>query len=494
VNTERPTYLASGEPARLIPTFSEKSKEQRTTSIFLAAMMAVPPFGKKVLETIDVRCGKNTRIEAYTEVAFNRPTAKTAFRPDGLIIVRSGSSEWRALIEAKSGNAKLSSEQLQAYLEIAKEFNINALITISNQLAVIPSHHPMLEQIRRPRNVSLFHWSWTYILTEATLLVAAAEFDDPEQRYILSEVARYLKHPNSGVARFDRMASEWKELVTAIQNRVPLSADSSVVQKSVASWHQEQRDVCLLMSRRIGQPVELKLTRKQVNDVDERVQSDCKQLALQHTVEFSMDVPNTASPIIVTADVARRNLTCSMALNAPKDKKSTKARTNWLLRQLKTTDAGNVFVRAHWGGRTTPSQLPLHQLLENPDGFSNAADSKAVKSFEVLMTKDLGADFGRTTKFISLLEMFVPEFYHQVGQNLRSWKPAPPKISESKTVSTNTSQDKDEHPGTARGFSADRQVAPNLSVLATMSDDDESVELPSFIRRDKNSDERHLNA
>ncbi len=481
MTSKRPDYLASGEPARLIPTLADTNKEQRTTSIFLAAVMAVPKFGKKVLDTVNVRTGKTTKIEAYTEVTFPHQKTKSGFRPDGLLIVRTGKSEWRALFEAKSSNAQLSRDQLQSYLDIAKEFNIDALITISNQLAVLPDHHPLLTQVRLPKNVNLFHWSWTYLLTEATLLVAADNFDDPEQRYILSEVARYLKHPNSGVTRFDRMNGEWKELVSSVQNRVPLNLNSPTVQNSIASWHQEQRDVCLLMSRRVGQSVELKLSRKHAASMDERFLADCKRLIADHALIFAIDVPNSASTISVTADVARRNITCSMMLNAPGDRKSTRARVNWLTRQLKETHTDRVFVRGHWGGRTPPAQVTLAGLIENADCLGGDSIGKAVKTFEVLMTKDLGADFGRTTKFITQLEAFVPQFYHDVGQNLRSWKPAPPKIQDNNSETATPVADDSKTENSA--IEGDREVGSNLSATASLSEGTENIELPAFLRR-----------
>ncbi len=482
MSSKRPDYLASGEPARLIPSMADTNKEQRTTSIFLAAMMAVPKFGKKVLDTIGVRTSKTTKIEAYTEVTFQNQKAKTAFRPDGLLIVRTGKSEWRALIEAKSGNAVLARDQLQSYLETAKEFDIDALITISNQLAVLPDHHPLLPKVRLPKNTDLFHWSWTYILTEATLLVAADDFDDPEQRFILSEVARYLKHPHSGVTRFDRMNSEWKELVAAVQNRVPLNPAAPVIQNSVASWHQEQRDICLLMSRKVGHSVEVKLPRKQAANMDERFHSDCKRLASDHALTFAIDVPNSASPITVAADVARRNVTCSMSLDAPEDKKSTRARVNWLTRQLKSTRTNNIFVRGHWGGRTTPTQVALTELIDDADSLGAEQKGKVVRTFEIRMTKDFGADFGRTTKFISQLEEFVPQFYHDVGQNLRAWKPAPPKIRDTEDTAEPSPHSETPEASTPP-LEADREVGANLSATATLAESDESIELPAFLRR-----------
>ena len=64
-------------------------------------------------------------------------------KPDGLIIVENGANTWTALVEAKVGNNKLVEEQIERYLDLARAHNIDALITISNQLAVLPTFNPL---------------------------------------------------------------------------------------------------------------------------------------------------------------------------------------------------------------------------------------------------------------------------------------------------------------------------------------------------------------
>ncbi len=165
-------------------------------------------------------------------------------------------------------------------------------------------------------------------------------------------------------------------------------------------------------------------------------------------------------------------------LIAPGDKKSTRARVNWLTRQLRETQIERVFIRGDWGGRTPPVQVTLADLIENADCLASGSIDKAVKTFEILMTEDLGADFGRTTKFITRLEAFVPKFYHDVGQNLRPWKPAPPKIRDNSVDTPTADNSLDEKPA----VEGDREVGPCLSATATLSENDESIELPAFLR------------
>ncbi len=467
---ERPDYLVSGELARLIPTLAESSKEARITSVFLAALMAVPPFGRAVLDSIGHKIGKTSRIQCFTEVVFSAQTDSRKNRPDGLIIVTTGHKKWRAIIEAKCGNAQLGDEQIETYLDIGRKHNIDALITISNQLSVHPTHHPIIKTRKNSRGPTLFHWSWMYLLTEATLLISqsADEFDDPEQRYILSEVVRFFRHNNLGITHFNRMNTEWKDVVTAIQSHAPLSRTSSDVLNTVGSWHQEQRDICLQMSRKLVRPVSNRLSRAEKDNPEARIKDDCELLAIKGLLKFTLVIPDTASPIEITADLQRRNITCEISLTAPQDRKSTSARINWLTRQLQKTTNKNIFIRATWPGRASNTQVSLAQAQEKPDSIQNTNINAAISTFNVIMVCDLAGDFGRNVKFIERLEAVIPEFYEQVAQHLRAWVANPPKIK-SDVLSTPEAKVVIQEPNEASNTPSepDGKITNTSDVLAT---------------------------
>ncbi len=134
------SQLTSGQLARLIPSISDSKKEEKATSIALAAFMAVPEFAAAVLGGIGVSVSKRTKIECYTEVVFKQAAKEGDRRPDGLIVVKTGSRVWTALVESKIGRAELQKDQIESYLTLAKQLKIDALITFSNQFAPSPSH------------------------------------------------------------------------------------------------------------------------------------------------------------------------------------------------------------------------------------------------------------------------------------------------------------------------------------------------------------------
>jgi len=141
---ELPEYLKSGEVARLFPVIAETGKEQRAASIFLSVLSAVPPFAEVVLAQIGQRIGSRTTVNTYTEIAFrNEDKSMRRDRSDGLVEVLSGSRKWSALLEAKIGTSTLDGGQIERYVKLAKDNSVDAVITVSNEFAALPTHHPV---------------------------------------------------------------------------------------------------------------------------------------------------------------------------------------------------------------------------------------------------------------------------------------------------------------------------------------------------------------
>lgn len=302
----RPDYLSQGEAARLFPVLATTSKEGRTTSIVLACISRIDEFGSELLNALGKRVGKRAKIETYTEIVFKNEKVQVKDRPDGLIVLRNGSNEWRALVEAKVGAAEVGADQVEKYREIAKEQGIDCVITISNQFATQPQHHPV-ENVRKSRSkVPVYHWSWMSILTIADILLKQEGVADEDQKLLLNELRRFLTHESAGVKGFDRMPPEWAEInrLVSAGGKIPArSPDASVV---LDAWHQETRDLSLILSRQTETVVQERLQRKHQTDPAQRRQDELQDLREDGQLKSVLDVPDAAAPIEVVADIARR--------------------------------------------------------------------------------------------------------------------------------------------------------------------------------------------
>jgi hypothetical protein len=436
-----PEYLSQGEAARLFPVLSTTSKEGRTTSIVLACLAKVEEFGASLLETVGQRVGKRTKIGTFTEVVFKKQPTTIKDRPDGLIVLQIGSREWRALVEAKVGNNDLDADQIERYRALAKENEIDCVITISNQFATTPASHP-IEAVRKSRSkIPVFHWSWMHILTAADLLINRENVADSNQLVLLNELRRFLSHESAGVRGFDRMPKEWADLNKLVSSGGVIPSKSSEAAIVVEAWHQETRDLSLILSRMTETRVGEKLPRKHVLDPAQRLKDELADLRSMGQLKCVLDIPDAAASVEIVTDLSRRCIDVGMSLRAPEDKRTTKARLNWLLRQIKTERVDDLYVRLLWPGKSEPTQFPIAELRENVEIANEGKEHLAAHSFHVFLSKRTGARFTQQANFISDLEAIVPEFYGSVGAFLGAWKKSAPKIKPEKALADDVSPD-----------------------------------------------------
>jgi hypothetical protein len=286
------------------------------------------------------------------------------------------------------------------------------------------------------KGVDVFHWSWMFLLTQAQLVLNGDTVETPAEEFILREFARYLEHPATGTSRFEQMNPEWKDLVSKVQSGAVISRTEPAVELSVGSWHQEMRDLSLTLSRQLRTLVTITLPKTHREDYDVRLKDDCEALIREHRLTCTLDIPDAAAPLEVTADLLRRSVVVSMALAAPKDKQRASARINWLLKQLTKSQAAGIQVRASWPGRAAATQATLELVRENPECLESDNKAIAPHSFEVLLVADLAGKFAGRRTFIEQIEEVVPAFYKDVGEHLRAYVPPPPKLKEAKSEKT----------------------------------------------------------
>jgi hypothetical protein len=177
-----------------------------------------------------------------------------------------------------------------------------------------------------------------------------------------------------------------------------------------------------------GAVVSEKIPRKHQGDPAQRQKDETQLLKDAHILQCTLSVPDAAAPVEVVADLKRRCIDVGMSLRAPDDRKSTKARVNWLLRQVKTDRTEEVFVRLQWPGASEPTQYSVDALRETPEISSEGKEHLVATGFHIFVSRPLGGRFTQLTNFITELEAVVPEYYGRVGSSLAAWQRTAPKI------------------------------------------------------------------
>lgn len=482
---DRPRFLSKGEPARLVPVLSESSAERRVASIFLAMLTQMPKFAGNFLKPAGVRVSQRTTIQAFTEVCFTLDE-DNAVRPDGLIVLTSGHKVWTALVETKIGKSQIEQSQTEGYLRLARANGIDALFTISNQYVSDHRHSPVSVSNSLLNKVGLFHWSWIAIMTECEMLMQGNALENEHQAFLLDELHRFLSHPKTGVERFTHMGKKtWKDLVQAVSNGQHLRENSPEVNEAVSSWFSEERDLTLQLRRHLVDNVTSVISREHEKNPSLREKHAAAILAKSNKLKFVFRVPAAASDIEVTADIARRTITVSMKLKANLERKTSKARINWITRMLKVKD-DRLQVRAYWPSRTLPTQAPLSILHDMPEKLQSDNTKLLPHQFDVMLIEEISSRrFSGSRTFIEDLERIVPEFYDVAGQHLRAWKPSPPrpKISQEAPEASIDMKEADVSPSHTAGIMSNsltseplkEEISENASADIDLSNLDQAI-------------------
>src|ERR1700740_1264325 len=129
--------------ARLIPTTgtrSQQEQEKRATSCLLAVMHGVPEFGHALLH--ELGAPKAPAIETFAEVRLKDSSDKTVI-PDGAVVCRRGGKVWTALVEVKTGTARLQDDQVTSYVDVARANGFDGVLTISTQITASVDESPV---------------------------------------------------------------------------------------------------------------------------------------------------------------------------------------------------------------------------------------------------------------------------------------------------------------------------------------------------------------
>lgn len=408
--------------ARLIPISSAsgvEAQERRAVSALLAVMGAVEEFGRALLKPLGAPAGK---VEAFIEVPFK--VNDISLRPDGIVAVTRAGTTWGALVEGKTAQNMIDASQLGMYLDLARELGLECVITISNQYASSSSEYPVDVDRRKLRRVSLHHWSWTDVLTEAVVQREHRGVSDPDQAYILGELIRYLSDPRSGVMAFASMGPSWTVVRDGARARTLRRGDPAVIAVA-ARWDDLLRYIALELTQELGRGVRLALPTKE-RSPEGRHQALQEALVERGVIYGAVTIPSAAGEIALSADLRAREISAATRIEAPQEGRS-RGRVSWLLRQLtEAPDQLKIETRAAYASGTLACSLA--EARSRPDALIPEG-GRDIKEFTLTLNRapGLNRDAGKGSFADSVLEL-TKDFYELVLQPLRAWKEPAPKL------------------------------------------------------------------
>lgn len=409
--------------ARLIPLTTDtgvEAKERNAASALLAVLSHVDEFGRSLLKPLGAPAGK---IDAFVETNIKAENGKS-IRPDGLIGVTRAGKTWWAMVECKIGDQPLLTEQMEMYLDLARFTGVDAVLSISNQFTSRSSDYPIPIDRKKAKKVALHHWSWVRVLTEAEVQKQFRGVSDPDQAYLLDELIRYLSDSRSGVVQFNDMGPSWTKVRDGSRVRTLRKTDAEV--GAIANrWDELVRFLCLQMTKDLGRNVR-ELQRRSESTAAARHQALRDSLASNGELYAELQIPDTAGPLAIVADLSERQVRLSTELDAPKEGQS-RGRLSWLVRQLQKAPP-DLIVEARISRLSSTLSAPLGVVRENPS-ILLPDRTREIRGFRLTLTRDLGLNrAGGRGSFIDSIVLNVKAYYGDVLQKLTAWKPRAPQL------------------------------------------------------------------
>lgn len=418
------TFVDAGQiilqPARLIPSH-KTGDEMALTSIFLSTVRLVKEFRDNIFK--EIKLSRSGKVYYYTEASF--PDINKC-RIDGLIVVViKGVISDAAFFEMKNKSNQIDKDQIEGYLDISKKLKVNKLVTISNEFVSDPTHSPI--KVKVPKSISLLHFSWTYLITKGQLLLFKNDhnIEDEDQVQIMAEALHYFENPISGTSGYTKMKPGWKELAENIRAQKPLKQSDEYIEEAVLSWYEEEKDMALLMSRKLGV-----LVKAPIKSADS-LKKDIKRIVTDNYITNTISIKNAVSDIKITAEFERRVVSMGIKITPPLDK-GNKARITWIGKQLENckNKEANLFSKMEsdiWVEADVKyAKANIMVKLSKIDTLLELANGKEIQGFHIVLIRGFGANFASGKNFIVLLEKMILEYYETLGQHVSTWtRPAP---------------------------------------------------------------------
>ena len=424
-----------GDEVRLFPSAhisSTREAELRAAASLLAMVRAVSEFGRIVVRAAGGPAG---RISCYTEASFEMGTSPTrSVRPDGIIRVIRGKTQWSALVEVKVGDNLLDAGQVDTYHKLAGEGGFDALVTISNQASLPNGRPPMELDRRRLRKVPVVHLSWERLLAEAQVLSTKKEIKDSDQHWMLDEWIKYITDDESRIIAPPSLGAHWGIVLQAAREH-KLSTVPNQLTDVTEHWDAFLKKLAFRLRAKMGADVQRRTSRADVKDPGKRTKQMCAEALDSGILTGALKVRDAIGDIRLELMLQGKVVRYSVRFPAPSEGR-TKTRLNWLLRKLPIDDLPKgLQVRVEWNRRGLYTEAPIDALQDGPMPIMTGPDHAAISTdaeprfFVLSWTMGLATGRGRAgARVLASITDGVERFYRQAMEGLVPYVPKAPRF------------------------------------------------------------------
>lgn len=355
-------------------------------------------------------------METYTEVTL--PHGESPRRPDGVIRVERAGKLWTALVETKTNGNALKPDQVQAYMDIAARRGYEAVITLSNDVALEGS--PLVDvriDGRRKHKVALWHLSWAEVVHQAQMLIRHEGVGNAAHAWLLQELLHYLQHENSGCHGFQNMGAAWVPVCRGIDDETLCQGDARALEV-IENWERLVRQVCLRLGGELGQKVLPVQRTRRGSDPRTRRTELADHLCEQGRLNAEIRIEGTPGVLAITADLRTGKLRTSIEIPSAGPGYPL-SRVKRLIRRLAEAPA-DLHIETLVDGPSPGPRGTLERLRPEPADIVPKGGAQ-ITGFRLSLFKGMGNGRGAAeTGFIRSVDEAVDRFHAQVVAHMEA--------------------------------------------------------------------------
>lgn len=248
------------------------------------------------------------------------------------------------------------------------------------------------------------------------------------------------------------MHKDWNKALKNIANGVSYTTLNkegiTQIDNTVDSWIQEEKDLAIMLSTRLGAFVSVK-SKKENRTLKSHREFIKKELLKTGQFESELEIPNIVSDLNIIADSRKKSVNMYVTVQ---DEKSTDSSQkiryirDQLTRCWKQQDKNeksfssliknnNLFLYISIKNTSKTEVFPLTDFIKheeiNKDYFNNLIKQNKnikIKNISIAMQKQFDKDFYSNSKFVKYYEEMTVTFYKDVITHLKNQAAATPQL------------------------------------------------------------------
>jgi len=404
------------------------NQAHQAASSFLLTLMSVEAFRVALFEGLGLKVGPGSKLSCLSDFTFlsadnSKQQRKQSDRPNGLLYLQTSKFVWSALMVTRVSGGELEADALANCVEIAKQNQVNAILTVCDTFTARPGVLPVNIEKTSVENLEIFHLPWgrIYTVTKQVLLSNADLSADDRAR--LSDFIAYMEDKTECLKADQRLQAETSAIARLVRSGAAIDPADTEVLNIVASWHQNLKFLNFKLREQFNCDVSVSGGDPLIAQSKDQLMQDAVKFSQSHQLPGAFVIGKGAATIFLKIDLLRRTANYSMDVSSNVESRKPTNPLTTILKKLKNSEPADIYIKAVYAGAAVPKQAPLEMVSRDPEILSTDQAKAAPEAYEVLMVRDIAGDLDDMDLLVKQIDDGLLSFYEHVVQNFSSQPP-----------------------------------------------------------------------